>query len=111
MCVYLCSSIHLLMHSLVYVYIIRFLFIYMAICMRTGRTFANMNMHRYTAYTHISPLRIALSSRLLFSRIQDTTRGKGRQLAGKVKGEGGRCGERAMCFGFGRYELESKSHD
>ena len=36
-------------------------------------------------------------------------RGKGRKLAGRVKG-GGRCGERAV-WGTVRYEVESKSDD
>ena len=41
-------------------------------------------------------------------------RGKGRRLAGRVEGEAGRCGERAVCEeldGIATYEVESKFDD
>jgi hypothetical protein len=39
-------------------------------------------------------------------------KGKGRKVAGNVKGEGGRCGERGVCEELGeRYEAERKSDD
>ena len=87
-----------------FIYLSRYMYAYMQ----------NRCVYEYAqVYTHISQLsRVTLSSQLLFSWIQDITLHPLTKwkLAGKVKAEGGRCGERAVCFGFGSYELESESH-